>query len=172
MSAERAGEPSLRLPHGKARGFQESWAPGDGNPYASPRIIGSRVRVDGCGSDITRSIRVEGARPEACTLAGRVNVPTAGEGASRLRVLAAELHARAVLEVIQVESVESSASPTRGRHRWRSAMRSRRASVHLRLSCGYRRGEPERGPRDDLGYSARLLTRFAYSALGSGGLAC
>ncbi|GAA1701560.1 hypothetical protein GCM10009680_48340 [Streptomyces yatensis] len=35
-----------------------------------------------------------------------------------------------------MESVESSASPARGKHRWRSVMRSRRASVH-----------PRRGPR-------------------------
>ncbi|WP_413811038.1 helix-turn-helix domain-containing protein [Streptomyces sp. OE57] len=53
-------------PHVKARRVQESWAPGDGNPYASPRIIGPRVRVDGRRSDITRGIRVDGARPEGC----------------------------------------------------------------------------------------------------------
>jgi hypothetical protein len=37
-------------------------------PYASPRIIGPCVRVDGCRSDITRGIRVDGAPPEACAL--------------------------------------------------------------------------------------------------------
>lgn len=44
---------------------------------------------------------MDGARPEACALAGRVNVPTARETASLLRVLVAALHARAVLELIQ-----------------------------------------------------------------------
>lgn len=49
-------QPCFRAVQDKARGFQESWASGRGNPYASPPIIRSRIRVGG-GSTVTGASR-------------------------------------------------------------------------------------------------------------------